>query len=68
MLSLTAETQDQTQTQNGMYSDGRTLVNIMFEGTCMSTYLRKRQSTAMILAAQSVELKQTQHLESTLRR
>jgi len=35
--AVAAEMQDQTQTQKGMYRDGRTLVRIMLLGICMRT-------------------------------
>lgn len=35
--AVAAEMQDQTQTQKGIYSDGRTLVRIMLLGICMRT-------------------------------
>lgn len=36
--------QDHTQTQKGMYSEGRTFVRIMLLGICMRTYLSDHQS------------------------
>jgi hypothetical protein len=35
--AVAAEMHDHTQTQKGMYSDGRTLVKIMLLGICMRT-------------------------------
>jgi hypothetical protein len=35
--AVDAEMQDQTQTQKGMYNDGRTLVKIILLGICMRT-------------------------------
>lgn len=36
-LAIATEMQDQTQTQKGIYSDGRTLVRIKLLGICMRT-------------------------------
>jgi len=35
--AVAAEMHDQTQTQKGMYNDGRTLVRIMLLGICIRT-------------------------------